>query len=230
MGSRLMHLAIAKMVLEEFPAADPARFLVGSVLPDGASAGNSHRRVSCGGGFQTIDLESFRRSYEKELLTDDLVHGYYLHLLQDLFMRGYLQTHLDWQASRREARQLHRDHTHLNSVLTEKYRLEETAKFLQTQDLRVLSKENVKFSQEKLLQSIRQDLLSKPHGKAQYFTQALAEDYITLAAKLSISELEALKEGKSGADLSGISWKWGNPGLLIRVRRKLIRKLGRIFK
>ena len=229
MGSRLMHLAIARLVLAEVPAANPGRFLCGSVLPDGASSGNSHWRISCGGKLQTIDLESFRSSYEKELLTDDLVRGYYLHLLQDLFMRSYLQTHLGWKASRHEARTLHRDHTRLNAILTEKYRLEETAGLLRAQDIRVLSKEPVEFAQEKLLQSIQQDTLSKPHGKARYFTEAYADDYITLAANLSISELQALKDGRTGTDLLGITWEWGKPGFLYRVRRKLIRILWRVF-
>ena len=46
MASRILHLAAAKLILDEHPAADEKRFRLGSILPDAGERVSAHFRVT----------------------------------------------------------------------------------------------------------------------------------------------------------------------------------------
>ena len=216
-----MHLAIAKLVMAEYPVHDPARFLYGSLLPDSARAGNSHWRISCGGGLQTIDLSGFRRKFGRALQTDDLLKGYYLHLVQDLLFHQHLLASSDWKASKHYARLLHCDYERLNHVLTEKYDLKELASSLQEQRITEALQDDIVFDGQELLEAILRDTQLRRRKRAAFFTEEMAHEYIIEAARKCTEEMRALESGESILGRTKASWEWGTPGLLFRIRRKL---------
>ena len=225
MGSRLMHTAIALQIMEQVPVRERERFLFGSVLPDGAVSGNSHFRIYHSPGRQTFDLKGFRERYRTELLADDLVLGYYLHLIQDMLLRKYLQEHMLWKSSRHSAKMLHKDYRKLNGYLTEQYDLRSRADELKVQQTDGLF-EGIVFDSSQMIQNIRTDLSAEASGKAGFFTKEHAREYIAYAAGMCAAELRALEEGSSVIDALDISWEWGKQKLLVRI----IRKLRRILK
>ena len=54
MASRILHLAAAKLILDEHPTADEKRFRLGSILPDAGERVSAHFRVRIDGGTKTM--------------------------------------------------------------------------------------------------------------------------------------------------------------------------------
>ncbi len=64
MASRILHLAAAKLILDEHPAADEKRFRLGSILPDAGERVSAHFRVRIDGGAKTMmALGGFRSRF-----------------------------------------------------------------------------------------------------------------------------------------------------------------------
>ena len=92
MASRMMHLAAAVQLRDMLPKGmDVPRFLSGAIMVDSAPQERhaSHFLTQLDGR-KTYDIARFRAQYGQLLLTDGLVLGYYLHLLQDLVFRDYM--------------------------------------------------------------------------------------------------------------------------------------------
>ena len=89
MASRILHLAAAKLILDEHPAADEKRFRLGSILPDAGERVSAHFRVRIDGGTKTMmALGGFRARFADKM-DDPLYLGYYLHLVQDIVFARY---------------------------------------------------------------------------------------------------------------------------------------------
>ena len=54
MASRILHLAAAKLILDEHPVTDEKRFRLGSILPDAGERVSAHFRVRIDGGTKTM--------------------------------------------------------------------------------------------------------------------------------------------------------------------------------
>lgn len=99
MASRIMHLAVARMLENEvgqfFDKNEFDRFRFGSLLPDASATKESHFPVYNVDGHcrqKTFDLAGFLALYEKQMRTDPLYLGYYLHLMQDVLFRKMMYT------------------------------------------------------------------------------------------------------------------------------------------
>ena len=68
MASRILHLAAAKLILDEHPAADEKRFRLGSILPDAGDRVSAHFRVRIDGGTKTMmALGGFRARFADKM-------------------------------------------------------------------------------------------------------------------------------------------------------------------
>ena len=64
MASRIMHLAITSLLLEDLPQGNTGRLMFGAVLPDAARGKDSHFIVpALGGALNIYDLSGFRRRF-----------------------------------------------------------------------------------------------------------------------------------------------------------------------
>ena len=54
MASRILHLAAARLILNECPAPDEERFRLGSILPDAGERVSAHFRTAIDGGARTM--------------------------------------------------------------------------------------------------------------------------------------------------------------------------------
>ena len=90
MASRILHLAVADALLKEFDIDGPARFFLGSVLPDAKIDSRlralPHYQTILPNGLITYKLKEFLSVYGSKMMDDSLYLGYYLHLIQDIFL------------------------------------------------------------------------------------------------------------------------------------------------
>lgn len=104
MASRIMHYAIAHRLTKMFEIKDYNRFVFGSLAPDISSHDDGSydiahfwRKIESE-GIKGIDWIKFYNKYRNEILDDDFLLGYYIHLIvdaywfkniQDKFIRKY---------------------------------------------------------------------------------------------------------------------------------------------
>ena len=116
MASRILHLAAAKLILDEHPAADEKRFRLGSILPDAGERVSAHFRVRIDGGTKTMmALGGFRARFADKM-DDPLYPGYYLHLVQDIVFRKVFYLDHGWKVdSPQKVERLYDDYRILNT-------------------------------------------------------------------------------------------------------------------
>ena len=126
MASRILHLAAAKLILDEHPAADEKRFRLGSILPDAGERVSAHFRVRIDGGTKTMmALGGFRARFADKM-DDSLYLGYYLHLVQDIVFRKVFYLDHGWKVdSPQKVERLYDDYRILNTWAIEKFALRE---------------------------------------------------------------------------------------------------------
>lgn len=207
MGSRIMHLAISTGLLPSLPGIDRNRFLLGSLLPDGAVGGNSHRRITvCGGQKKTFDLSGFRRQYGDRVKNDPLYMGYYLHLIQDVCFRRFVYTVHRWDPRPAgNLERLHRDYGILNPFLIEKYRLSPDLtlpKDLETEPLL----QACRYDPAGLLKELKADFEIRTEGEIFFFKREMAEDYVSMCMSPCLSEIDALQKGVGFTDELSLAW------------------------
>lgn len=133
MASSLIHLSVARRILDQVPIADPERFRLGELLPDTASdTRNSpkilhYKKADPESGIRIFDLASFRKQFADHM-QDSLYLGYYCHLIQDAVFRWFvfaykhLQTRVPaWDAE--TVQKLYHDYSLQNHPLIDRYRI-----------------------------------------------------------------------------------------------------------
>lgn len=116
MASRILHLAAAKLILDEHPAADEKRFRLGSILPDAGDRVSAHFRVRIDGGTKTMMALSDFRARFADKMDDPLYLGYYLHLVQDIVFRKVFYLDHGWKVdSPQKVERLYDDYRILNT-------------------------------------------------------------------------------------------------------------------
>ena len=116
MASSMIHLAIIQCIIVKTEFNNLDRLRLGVILPDGAVSGNSHlKKMICEQTRVTYDLEFYREKYGKQMKTDELYLGYYLHLIQDIFYRRYVYSEHHFNSSIPEnVERLHQDYENTN--------------------------------------------------------------------------------------------------------------------
>lgn len=220
-----MHMAIAYRILASCDIDEPDRFLTGMIIPDAATGGNSHFRKSIHMGFRvTYDLEMFRNRYQSQLESDSFYMGYYLHLVQDMLYRDYLQRRLHWKPSRKSIARIHSDYWYLNSYLRKKYDLK-MPRIEQIEGIDTLF-QNCKFNTDSLSQYIHDDLENDCDANdTALIGPEDIDGYIDLAVKRCVMEIQAIQNG--GSTLENILWKNDWTKLLRAVYRRVKRVIPR---
>ncbi|MFS0671782.1 zinc dependent phospholipase C family protein [Ornithinibacillus sp. 179-J 7C1 HS] len=126
MGSRIMHLIIAKRIAEKIGIQDEEAFLLGGVAPDAVYPKNkSHFYSGTEENYSTtVKFDTFLKKYPERT---DYVLGYYTHLIADyVWIKGF---YFGWLKNRMNAdetfyEQYHGDFRLLNAKLLQYYQIE----------------------------------------------------------------------------------------------------------
>ena len=222
MASRVMHLAIAGEILKTVPIGDIERFRLGIVLPDAykhniQSATDSHLKYTIADGTKkTYNLAWFRKTYAEQLKNDSLYLGYYLHLIQDIVFRYFVYSLHNWDPQPQgNIARLHNDYKLLNRYVIGKYSLSDTLLVPDT-----ISQEPIfdiyPFDTAQLCADFRSDFEEYANGAAFFFTQEMADAFITTATEKCLSEIRALQRGQSVIDETEWAWDRNPPKKIVK--------------
>ena len=210
MASRLMHLAVAEMLLENENIRDAGRFRLGCILPDAKIDSDlrdaPHFQRLLPDGMVTCGLKKYLELFGEKALRDDLYLGYYMHLIMDMVYRRYMYALPFWDARIPEnVRKLHADYRRLNRYIIESRRLEN----------RVPKPENFSdeainlmfdFDINRFLHELQLDFELGAEGDFQVFSADMAEDFFLLAYETCCVELNALRKGLPIYDEEKMCW------------------------
>ena len=206
MASRVMHLAAAYQLLDMLPEEmDIPRFLSGSVMADSAPAQrHASHFLSVRNGRKTYDSAAFRNLYGHLLLSDGLVLGYYLHLIQDLVFRDFMYHQLRFNPRKPGYLDgLHRDYRRLNRLLVSRYGISSDFEIpVSAAPLGQIAD----FDMAGLPAALAEDFMLQGAEHAFFFTEEHAVCYIDQAVKQCRMELEALYRGNPLLDPA--QWTW----------------------
>lgn len=206
MASRIMHLAAAFQLLDSLPQGiDAARFLTGEIMVDSAAKERkaSHFQVEVEGR-KTYDITRFQALYGHLLLTDGLVLGYYLHLLQDLCFRDYVYHELHFNPRKPGyLAGLHSDYRRLNLLLIQRYGL---SKDFAISDCAQPLQDIAQFDMAGLPAALAEDFALPGVSDAFFFTEEHAIQFIDRAVSMCKKELKALCSGETLTD--PMDWTW----------------------
>ena len=206
MGSRIMHLAISDSLLKQMPRLDRNRFLIGSVLPDAAAEGNSHRKVTLRDGKRTYDLSGFRAQYLERMKSDPLYTGFYLHLVQDLVFRQIVYGDRHWDPRPPgNVERLHNDYRILNRYIIQAYRLSSDLEIPPQIEAEPLVRED-DYRIGGFFQELRSDFDAAADGTIFFFQKELADEYLEKAIRTCRSELAAIRTGGGYIDETALAW------------------------
>lgn len=211
MASRIMHLAIAEILIRCGAAANADRFRLGCVMPDayggGIGTAVSHFKTQIMSGTKnTYRLSDFRKAYAAELLCDDLYLGYYLHLVQDMLFRNYVYDVHGWNpVPQGNPQRLHNDYALLNPYIIGKYALAEAVSV--PHDIAVEKIMSVyPFDLQRLVRDISGDFSACAQGVHFFFTRQMADEFTCMAAQRCREEISALKSGGYITDETEYAW------------------------
>lgn len=210
MASRIIHLAVADALLQEFEIDNSARFRLGSILPDAKI--DSHLRAAphfqtvLPNGLITYKLREFLSLYGKKMEEDSLYLGYYLHLIQDIFYRRYMYALPRWDARIWEnVLQLHSDYRKINRYIIESRSLENgilLPEDFSTEDINL----RFDFDMTGFLRELEGDFTSIGGGEYRHFTPQMADEYLAIAIEACRKELRSIREGLPLLDEIKMAW------------------------
>lgn len=232
MASRVMHLAIANEIMKLVQIEDKDRFRLGVVLPDAykhniQSTTDSHLKYTTEDGTKkTYKLAWYRETYGEQMKTNELYLGYYLHLIQDTIFRYFVYSLHNWDPyPKGNIERLHNDYKLLNNYVVNEYNISKS----------LVIPENITdepifeiypFDVEQLSADFKTDFEPYNNGKAFFFTQKMADEYIKMATEKCLEEIKALKSGTS--TINELEWAWNkNPpkqSVFKKLKNNFVRK------
>ena len=207
MASRTLHLAAAKLILDEHPVADEKRFRLGSILPDAGERVSAHFRVRIDGGTKTMMALSGFRARFADKMDDPLYLGYYLHLVQDIVFRKVFYLDHGWKVdSLQKVERLYDDYHILNAWAIQKFALRDDLTAPENFSAELLAAVS-NFELPEFLAELHADFTTPPPpGDCVYFTKAIAEEFLTAAVPLCLREIAALREGETVVNERECAW------------------------
>ena len=156
-------------------------------------------------GRKTYDIACFRAAYGHLLLTDGLVMGYYMHLLQDLVFRDYMYHTLRFNPrSPGYLTGLHSDYRRLNQLLIRHFDLHNDFNIAETAEpLEAIAA----FDMSGLPSALTEDFTQPGAEEAFFFTMDMALHYIGRAVAKCREELHAMKQGMPLTDPKAWTWQ-----------------------
>ncbi len=136
MASRVMHMAVASELSKQIEIQNMNLFILGSLAPDLIEHGTefysrSHFAESCEPKkLQGINWSKFADKYQREILTNDFLLGYYVHLITDACWIKRMQEKHIMIYPKEERNKVfekgYRDLKMVNGYIIESYHLENT--------------------------------------------------------------------------------------------------------
>ena len=212
MASRILHLAVLEEIMKQVNIHDKNRFRLGCILPDAynpaISKADSHLKISvCGKSKKTYDLDRFISLFENEMKEDELYKGYYLHLIQDLIFRELVYDKYKWNPTiPGNVQRLHNDYHLINLYVIKKYGIKNDIRLpdgLENEKLYSL----YPFEAEAFLSDMEHDFQDSCEGEIFFFTEEMADEFVTCAAETCIKELQALETGGHYVDAYERAWQ-----------------------
>ncbi len=210
MASRLIHLAVADRLLSEVNIDDPARFRLGSILPDAkidsALRAAPHFQTVLPNGLVTYELRRYLELYGERMASDSLYLGYYLHLIQDMVYRRFMYALPYWDARIPEnIVRLHSDYRKINHYIIESRGLKNGITAPEDFDHEDI---NLRFNFDihRFLSELEADFEIIQEGEYHHFTPEMAEEYLKQAEDACLHELKALREGLPLCDEIAMAW------------------------
>jgi len=200
MASRMIHLAISKLIEREVIIKNTSRFEIGHILPDAIIPGEeahaaSHFKISVSEDQKKmIDLYEFRNRFAEQIDQDDLYLGYYLHLIEDAIYRKFM--FYDYKLGNIDVQnipKLHNDYRLLNSYLISKYHLIDEIK-LPSQFHSESINEIYPFILEVFIKEMKSDFVPYENGETVYFTEIMVDQFIEQCVCVCLKELQAIKK------------------------------------
>lgn len=210
MASRVLHLAVLEELMKEIPIKDRNRFRIGCILPDAYNLKvpkmDSHLKIFvCGKSKKTYDLDGYLSLFG-EKMDDDLYKGYYLHLIQDLVFRELLYDKYKWNPTiPGNVERLHNDYRLINAYVIGKYGVKNDIELIPNMENEKLFS-IYPFEAENFLNDMARDFQEAGGGEPFFFTEAMADEFVTIATENCGKELQALKEGKHYVDAYERAW------------------------
>lgn len=202
MASRIMHLAVAKLITESFPITDAEAFYLGNLAPDLSKYGNgnyevAHFGATCG-NMKGIDFVAFSKKYNEALRHSDFALGYYVHLLTDaIWLRTIQQTYVRQYPERKQAlyKLGYTDMKHYNAVLIDQFALK-TVKHTQANQL-IEEIDTTHFND--LLAYLDQDFMCKNDSECvfQVYPYEAVIQFIHESVREAINYMTALKKSQT---------------------------------
>ncbi len=206
MASSIIHLAVTGELMKKRDFRDPGRLRFGSVLPDAGDSKVSHLRRQLDGTRRMLDFATFREEFGELMLQDDLYLGYYLHLIQDMCFRHLLYDKYHWNPwSPGNVDRLHRDYAIGNGYVIRKYNLRNDISFPAGFEDEPLNR-ICTFDTAELLRMMSLYFSYVEEGEIFFFTNDMADEYISEAAEVCLGEVDALFHGGKLTDGLESSW------------------------
>ncbi len=210
MASRLIHLAVADALLSEVDIEDPARFRLGSILPDAkidsVLRAAPHFQIVLPNGLVTYRLCDYLELYGERMKSDSLYLGYYLHLIQDMVYRRFMYALPNWDARIPEnIVRLHSDYRKINRYIVESRGLKNGVRVPEDFEREEI---NLRFDFDirRFLSELEADFEIIQEGEYHHFTPEMAETYLAQATDACLHELKALREGLPLCDEIAMAW------------------------
>jgi len=208
MAQRTIHYLFGELISRDVPLSDKKRFILGSILPDAIETANrntSHFKVETP-THKYFDFEAFRNQYSAQILQDDLYLGYYMHLVEDAFYRGFFYngTYI-MPRTREEVPSLHRDYHILNAYIVQKYQLQNCLD--QTFSIKGTPlSELTTFYVDDFLAEFSHDFTEQTQGKTAYITEQMLDQFVEDFIPLAIQEVKHIKAGTSILKATDFAW------------------------
>lgn len=206
MASNIIHYAISSLVLNEISVEDRELFLLGAAIgPDASSHDDgsydtSHFWEWTKDDKKGINWLNFAKEYEDKIFENDFILGYFCHLCQDaVWFHDIVDVNVrcfEGEERRAAYKKGYRDYDRLNYLLREKYKLSAPHRI----EFELSIKEITKEKYEDILNTLENCFLTSSSSpeELEMYTLEIIIPYIEKSAKICISEIKALKEGKCG--------------------------------
>ena len=208
MAQRTIHYLFGEMISKEIKLSDKKRFLLGSILPDAIEPdfrNASHFKIKTA-THKYFDFESFRNEYFTLMLHDDLYLGYYMHLVEDAFYRGFFYSdRFSMPRTREEVPILHNDYHILNSYITQKYHLQNILDCTFSLEKEPLC-HIAPFTIDKFLGELANDFKEQTKGTTVFLTESMLDEYVNTYIPLAIAEVHSIKNGSSSLSIMDYAW------------------------
>lgn len=219
MASRIIHLTCASILAKELKLKDNHSFIIGHLIPDAIAFDNethaiSHYKTSVHNDTKNMmDYYAFRDQFNQEIKSDEVVLGYFFHLVQDAVYRKFLYIDHNFISYYGEEFRmaLYNDYQLLNQYLISTYQLKKVANY-SDEKISAAIRALHPFYINTFIREVNGDFNSSGAGETKYFTEKMADEYIKLAVSVCLEEYQALLDGFDQSDPVFYAWDRKNRG------------------